>query len=394
MKHHMFKKSRLLAIILLPLGLSSGVVPCFAQAPGLGSVQRGFASADVRRPAHFPHRIWAACDFEGQTPDYAWFGRAETENIPRYPGNATALSALHDREVDTRVLKTGMNPVPGPRMGKVNELYLRYSITGTTEALFQYFSLTSNDNNHIRVSGLSEGKWSDVTLNFTADAQRNDGTPGVPFQDGERMDDFQLYLSKADDRKSYSVLIDDVIFFANDPDLPPENEPFPNRVIFLAAFDTGIDPQSKPKYWPGDLEIATRERGAPEGSYWGAARAVPRREGRGKWIRLQISPPRPVGARTKLRVRYHLTGASAITAQIFDLTDNDNRHIRRGGLKSGSWETLYLDFTADARRNDGSDTPFSAGHKVDDLFFFVELEGEEEVELFIDEVVLYDAGRQ
>jgi hypothetical protein len=278
-------------------------------------------------------------------------------------------------------------------MGKVNKLYLRYYLTGTTEALFQHYGLSSEDNNHIRVSGLIAGKWSEVTLNFTADAQRNDGTRGIPFRDGERMDDFQLYVGRPGDGKEYTILIDDVIFFADDPDLPPENEPFPNRVIFLAAFDTGIDPQSKPKYWPGEFEIVTRGKGAPEGSYGGVARAVRRLEGRGKWIRLQIAPARPVGARTKLRLRYHLTGASATTAQVFDLTDNDNRHIRLEGLTSGSWQTIYLDLTTNARRNDGGSTPFAAGHEVDDLFFFVEPAGDQEAELFIDEVVLYDAGR-
>src|SRR5258707_7425241 len=29
---------------------------------------RGFAKADETRPKAFPHRIWAACDFEAQTP--------------------------------------------------------------------------------------------------------------------------------------------------------------------------------------------------------------------------------------------------------------------------------------------------------------------------------------
>jgi hypothetical protein len=286
-----------------------------------------------------------------------------------------------------------MNPVPGPMMGMVNKLYLRYYLTGTTEALFQHYSLASEDNNHIRVSGLSEGRWSEVTLNFTADAQRNDGTRGIPFRDGERMDDFQLYVGRAGDGKEYTILIDDVIFFADDPDLPPEKEPFPNRVIFLAAFDTGIDPRSKARYWPGEFEIVTRGKGAPEGSYGGVARAVRRREARGKWIRLQIAPPRPVGERTKLRLRYHLTGASAMTAQVFDLTDNDNRHSRLEGMNSGSWQTIYLDLTANACRNDGGSTPFAAGHEVDDLFFFVEPAGDQEAELFIDEVVLYDAGR-
>jgi hypothetical protein len=36
--------------------------------------RRGWIKAQEMRPMHFPHRIWAACDFEGRTPDYAWFG--------------------------------------------------------------------------------------------------------------------------------------------------------------------------------------------------------------------------------------------------------------------------------------------------------------------------------
>jgi hypothetical protein len=354
--------------------------------------QRGVAKVEVTRPASFPHRIWAACDFEGQTPDYAWFGPTETKNIPPYPGNATALTVHPRPQGNFSARKTGFNPVPGPMMGKVNKLYLRYYLKGTTEALFQHYSLSSNDNNHIHVSGLTEGKWSEATLDFTHDARRNDGTPGIPFKEGERMDDFQLYIGKPNDGKNYELCIDDAIFFAEDPDLPAEKEPFPNRVIFLAAFDTGIDPKSKPKYWPGEFEVVTRTTGAPERAYWGVARAVPRKEGKGKWIRLQIAPPRPVGAHTKLRFRYRLTGTAAMTVQVFDLTDNDNRHIHLKGLPQAAWTWANLDFTTDGKRNDGKQTPFAAGHKVDDLFFFLEPAGNQEVNLHIDEVVLYDAG--
>jgi hypothetical protein len=94
-----------------------------------------------------------------------------------------------------------------------------------------------------------------------------------------------------------------------------------------------------------------------------------------------------------LRFRYHVTGASAMTVQIFDVTDQDNRHINLKNLKQGAWTTTYLDFTKDARRNDGKNTPFAAGHKVDDLFFFIQPDGKEDVTLLIDEVVLFDAGR-
>jgi hypothetical protein len=343
----------------------------------------------VTRPSTFPHRIWAACDFEGRTPDYAWFGPAETKNLPVYPGNATALACEPKPYGKVSALMTGINPVPGPCMGKVNSLYLRYFLKGATEATFQHFSLSSNDNNHIRLSGLQEGKWAEATMCFSRDGRRNDGTPGVPFKEGERMDDLKIFVGKPGDGKPYELIVDDLLFFAEDPALPPEPEPFPNRVIFLAAFDTGNDPKSKDKYYPGAMEIPSRKE-TPAGSYWNAAKAVPRKDGAGKWIQLKIDPPRPVGERTKLRFRYHLTGASAMQVQIFDLTDGDNRHIRLKEAKQGEWTTQYLDFTRDAKRNDGKETPFAAGHKVDDVFFFVD---GADATLFIDEVVLFDAGK-
>jgi hypothetical protein len=62
-------------------------------------------------------------------------------------------------------------------------------------------------------------------------------------------------------------------------------------------------------------------------------------------------------------------------------------------LKPGAWQTVYVDFTRDARRNDGRHTPFAAGHLVDDLFWFVQPEGDREANLLIDEVVLFDASQ-
>src|SRR5262245_38015776 len=53
--------------------------------------ERGVAKVEESRPKSFPHRIWAACDFEGQTPDYGWVGVPELKHIPAYEGNLTAL---------------------------------------------------------------------------------------------------------------------------------------------------------------------------------------------------------------------------------------------------------------------------------------------------------------
>ena len=346
--------------------------------------ERRPVTPDTGRPARFPHRIWAACDFEARTPDYAWFGPAETNNIPKYPGNATALGVGARPYQNFSGVMTGINPVPGPCMGKENYLFLRYFLRGATNATFQHFSLTSEDNQHINASGLAEGKWADIHLNFTRDARRNDGSPKT-FGDGERMDDLKVFVGRPAQAASYELFLDDVIFYANDPALPPEKEPFPNRVMFLAAFDTG----PKEKYWPGDFEIAEQP---PAGSNWRAAKSVRRKDGKAMTVRLQIEPPRPVGAHTKLRFRYHLTGASAMTVQIFDATVQDNRHMNLRDLKTNGWTTTYVDFTRDSRRNDATRDTFRAGNKVDDLFFFVTPETGREPTLFVDEVVLFDAA--
>ena len=73
-----------------------------------GARQRGSAQVEVTHPKHFPHRIWAACDFESHTPDYGWFGPAETNNLPHYPGNTTALGVGERPYQNFRAIMTGI----------------------------------------------------------------------------------------------------------------------------------------------------------------------------------------------------------------------------------------------------------------------------------------------
>lgn len=392
------------------LGLSYGLAVSLSLAAdegnaplnraGQASAKRGHAAAEPTRPASFPHRIWVAADFEVLPPSCLWFGNPEVSwrlkkwgfGMPDYPGNRTVLCAnprpIRNLRGDS-ALTTGFNPVPGGRMGKENYLYIRYFLKGTTEATFQYYSLDKQDNNHIHVTGLTEGKWAEATLNFTRDAARNDGSR-QPFGNGERMDDLKIFIGKRNDGREYELFIDDAILFALDPELPPETEPFPNRVIFLAPFDTGL--KDKDAYWPGDFEIVNR--GAPAGSYWGVAQAVAGPQGRGKSVRLQINPHRAVGAQTKLRFRYHLSGASALTVGIFDVTDRVHRRVQLTNLPKAAWTFAYVDFTADGKRDDGKESPLATGHRVSDLFFQVEPDNGQEAHLYIDEVCLYDAGQK
>lgn len=344
--------------------------------------RRGFAEVEVTRPRHFPHRIWAVCDFEVKLPSFGLFGKEETADIPAYPGNATARRGAGPYQ-KVAALMTGCNPVPGPRMGTSNYMYCRYRIRGGDRATFQHYSLTRGDNNHINVTGLTQGKWSELTLNFTRDARRNDGSSEA-FQKGERMDDLKVFVGKPDDGKSWQFVLDDVIFFSVEPGLPPEEEPFPNRVLFLAAFDTGVDPASKDKFFPGRWEAP---KDAPPSSYWGVAAGVAAPEGKGPEVLLQMAPPRPAAAHVKLRFRYWVRDVDRLTVALNDATAELDRTVQITPAEQGKWVTRYVDFTKGAQ----AATPIQAGNKLCALKICAAARGERP-QLYVDEVVLFEPG--
>lgn len=169
------------------------------------------------------------------------------------------------------------------------------------------------------------------------------------------------------------------------PGRAPDSSPSSGRVIYRATFDTG----SKNPDWPGEFELAEMPPAPATGR---AARAGARGGGPEKGIGLAIEPARPVGARTKLRFRYYLAGASAMTVQVFDLTVMDNRHVVLSNLTRDAWTTTEVDITRDSRRNDGSAGPLEAGHRVDLVSFLVQPSGSQPLDLYVDDVVLYDTG--
>ena len=396
MKRHYIGMAMIAASVLVTMMLMGCEAPAVeaetaaavkdAAKPAAKTVKRrrGFAAVEVQRPARFPHRIWAACGFETKLPSYGWFGKAETKNLAKYPGNATARAATPYGRTPGAIV-TGINPVPGPMMGKVNYMYCRYFITGADRAIFQHYSLTRNDNNNVTVSGLTQGKWSEVTMNFTRDARRNDGSKEA-FKKGERMDDLKVFIRPAAEGKKVEFVIDDVIFFSEDPALPPEAEPFPNRVMFVAAFDTGIRPEAtKQKFFPGEFAIP---KSGPQGSHWAVAEAVPIPGADKSCVLLKLTPPRTVGQETKLRVRCWLKGAEKMKIVLHDATAMAGRLVELKGLPQGKWVTKYVNFTKDSIGGG----KLSAGNKVDSLAFVVDGAGEK-VKLYVDEIVLYDAGK-
>ena len=351
---------------------------------GPATRRRGFAMAREGRPESFPHRIWAFTGFEARPVSFGWFGKAETKNIPQYAGNTAGRRAVGPYKKHA-ALMVGCNPVPGPRMGKQNRMYCRYFMRGGDQATFQHFSLSSNDNCNIRVSGLKQGKWTELVLNYTRDSRRNDGSPGA-FREGERMDDLKVFVGKPGDGKRWEFILDDVIFFAVEPNLPPEPEPFPKRVMFLAAFDTGIDPASRGKFFPGKFDpVSGRE--APRGSYWVVAKAVPAEDAKGSQVLLEMKPARSVGPNTKLRFRYWVKGSDGIRVALRDATGAKERIVKLTGCKQAEWVTRYVTFSEDEKFVGGG--KFAVGNKVDMVTFTVPAAAE----LYVDEVVLFDAGK-
>jgi hypothetical protein len=379
-----------LSFVLLPaLALGCRATP--DSEPSIPN-PRGTARADHGRPDRFPHRIWAFSGFEARPHMFGWFGAEETKNIPGYPGNTAARRGAGPWK-NFAALKTGMNPVPGPRMGEVNKLYVRYFLRGADRATFQHYSLSSGDNCHIRVSGMKQGEWAEMVLHFTRDSRRNDGSPGA-FKRGERMDDLQVYVGKPGQEKDLEIIIDDPIFFAENPDLPPEPEPFPRRVIFLAAFDTGIDSRSRPKFYPGRFEPAVGagetfgiRRTAPKGGYWVVAAAVPAPEADVQHVRLEMKPPRPVGPNTRVRFRYWLRGVDKMDVCLHDATDSRDRRVSVTRCQQAQWATRYVTFSRGGTFAGGG--PFPTGNRIDAVTFSVP--NNKDVELYVDEIVVYDA---
>jgi hypothetical protein len=140
---------------------------------------------------------------------------------------------------------------------------------------------------------------------------------------------------------------------------------------------------------PGEF---THVQIAGEGKFMHVAQAIRTRDGASLLVQLPVQPPQPVGSPARLRFRCRLSGASKLTVQMFDLTSEDNRHIELPDLASDTWLSFDLDFTRDSRRNDRTRDTFAAGHRVDDVFFFVH-GAPPDSRLQVDDVVLYSPAK-
>ncbi|MEX2216663.1 MAG: nucleoside hydrolase [Phycisphaeraceae bacterium] len=98
-------------------------------------------------------------------------------------------------------------------------------------------------------------------------------------------------------------------------------------------------------------------------------------------------PGPPMGPNTRLSFRYKLTGTDTLRVQIFSLSNGYHRCLSLKGLPQGKWQHATVDMTQ-ARRPDGTGGPLKEDERIDDIQFYVD----PRADLFIDDIVLYDAA--
>jgi hypothetical protein len=98
-------------------------------------------------------------------------------------------------------------------------------------------------------------------------------------------------------------------------------------------------------------------------------------------------PGPPMGPSTRLAFRYRLRGSDTLRVQLFSLSNNYHRRLVLPGLPQGEWRQACVDMTL-LRRPDGSGGPLSENERIDDIQFYTD----PAAELWIDDIVLFDAG--
>jgi hypothetical protein len=314
--------------------------------------------------------------FRGVDADYGWFGRAETNRIPiirkSHALAATGAPVSKRQRGDDRHQSR-----PRTAHGQGEQSFVRYFLKGGSTATFQHFSLTREDNWHVVVMA-SRRPLGRGHRQFHPDARRNDGS-AERFAEGERWTTSN-FSQAGPTRRRNEVLIDDVIF---SPMIQPCH---PSRSCSQPSFS---GPRStRPKEI---LAGRLRTRRGPPAAPCGARRRAHRVEAVAHPFALPSSRPgrwaRGPGCAFDI-----ICGRRGDDGSNLRCHGPDNRHIRLDNLKQGQWTTLSR-LARDSRRNDGTaNSPFAAGNLVDDLFFLVEGEGARTAALFVDEVVLFDAG--
>jgi inosine-uridine nucleoside N-ribohydrolase len=92
-------------------------------------------------------------------------------------------------------------------LGETTQLRFRYHLTGADWMIVLLFNRTVNDNHVIEIKGLKKGKWGEITLDFSRNSKRMDGSKGKP-RPGDRVDEIRFLLPRGAE-----LLVDDVLLY-------------------------------------------------------------------------------------------------------------------------------------------------------------------------------------
>ncbi len=310
-----------------------------------------------------PNKVHVIENYETDIESRWWLaGKLETGSVP--PGSMRACRGVltndfDDLMGDPKAVYTAVifNPVPGPPMGKNTRLSFRCRLKGTDRLRVQIYSLSNGYHRHLTLAKLPQGEWQSLTVDMTQ-CRRPDGSGG-PLSQNERIDDIQFYTDAGAER-----IVDDIVLY--DAAAPGEERPFPEHPSFTGWFDTG----RQGKEWPGDFEIVAHR---PPLS-WKAARSVAEPKSGGSWVRLHLRGERPLKATTRLRFRYHVTGADALAVTLFTRKDGGKRTVNLSGLKKGEWAEATAEFTVG-----------KSAARADEIHFVLP----KGAQLLLDDVLLY-----
>jgi inosine-uridine nucleoside N-ribohydrolase len=163
---------------------------------------------------------------------------------------------------------------------------------------------------------------------------------------------------------------------------------FPARVHVFEDYETDIE-----KRWWMCGKLETKDVPVPGGR---ACRAVLTQDFDDKQGDLAAMyravifnpvPGPPMGANTRLRFRYKLTGTDTLRVQLYSLSNGYHRYLSVSGLEQGKWADGCVDMTR-MRRPDGTGGALAANERIDDIQFYVD----PRAELLVDDVILYDAA--
>ena len=165
---------------------------------------------------------------------------------------------------------------------------------------------------------------------------------------------------------------------------------WPQRILFQQTFETDGDWDGEIVSVGGPSPARGGERGAETPHLQRALAGDAKDKYHARFLRVGIRHDHARAATTTwLKFRYFVNKPGPIEIMAFDLTQGDNCAYHLAAPEVGKWAEATLNLTRDFRRKDGSAAKMAPGDAIDDLFLGAGKPGDKELQLLVDDVVLF-----